>query len=63
MVLTAADIDATLSDGVTSETATVTQHLQTLKNDEKDLGDQVAGIERVIGDISSALDTISGESV
>lgn len=45
VVLTAADIDATLSDGETSETATVTQHLQTLKNDEKDLGDQVAGIE------------------
>lgn len=45
VVLTGADIDATLSDGEISETATVTQHLQTLKNDEKDLGDQVAGIE------------------
>ena len=56
VVLTAADIDATLSDGVTSETATVTQHLQTLKNDEKNLN-------AAVGDIASVLDTISGESV
>ena len=56
VVLKGADIDATLSDGETSETATVTQHLQTLKNDEKNLN-------AAVGDIASVLDAINGESV
>lgn len=54
VVLTGEDINATLSDGETSTTATVSEHLQTLKNDEKGLGDQVSSIESKIPGNASA---------
>lgn len=48
VVLTAADINATLTGDGNPVTATVSEHLQTLKNDEAALGTQVSGIEEKI---------------
>jgi len=48
VVLTGADINATLTGDGDPVTATVTDHLQTLKNDEAALGTQVSGIEEKI---------------
>ncbi len=48
VVLTGADINATLTGTGAPVTATVTDHLQTLKNDETELGNQVSNIQALI---------------
>lgn len=48
VVLTGNDINATLTGTGEPVTATITEHLQTLKNDETELGNQVSGIESKI---------------
>lgn len=54
VVLTGDDINATLTNGDVTSTATITQHLQTLKNDDGELGNAVQVIqEKIPGDASA----------
>ncbi len=48
VVLTGADINSTLTGTGEPVTTTVTEHLQTLKNDETELGNQVSNIQALI---------------
>lgn len=48
VVLTGADINSTLTGTGDPVTATITDHLQTLKNDESELGNQVSKIQELI---------------
>jgi len=59
VVLTGADINATLTGSGEPVTATVTEHLQTLKNDESVLDTQVSGIEEKIPDKASATNQLA----
>lgn len=54
VMLTGDDISSTLTGSGESITATITEHLQTLKNDENELGTQVSGIEEKIPSKASA---------
>jgi len=59
VTLTGADIQATLSGTGAPVTATVTEHLQTLKNDESALGEQVSTIEEKIPEKASATNQLA----
>ncbi len=62
VILTGADINSTLTGTGDPVTATVTEHLQTLKNDESELGAQVSGIEEKIPAKASAQDQLATQS-
>lgn len=62
VVLTGADIKATLTDGNASETATVTQHLQTLKNDDAEKGDAIQGIQELIPENASSTNHLATQA-
>lgn len=59
VVLTGDDLQSTLSGTGPSVTATVTEHLQTLKNDENELGEQVAGIQSLIPNNASSANLLA----
>lgn len=59
VVLTGADINATLTGAGGSETATVTQHLQTLKNDDAEKGDAIQVIQELIPDTASTTNQLA----
>lgn len=53
VVLSGADINATLTAGNVSQTGTITEHLQTLKNDDKEKGDAIQLIQELIPENAS----------
>lgn len=62
VVLTGAEINATLTDGDATETATVTQHLQTLKNNDAANGDAIQEIQDLIPEDASTTNKLATQS-